>query len=85
MSQNGMVRVEVRDQGIGIRAEDQGRLFKKFQRIQDAGGRRTPGTGLGLYIVKGLVELMGGAIEVSSKHGQGSTFAFTVPAWEAPR
>jgi signal transduction histidine kinase len=78
-SRDGLVRVEVKDQGIGIKAEDQGRLFKKFQRLHDTAGRRTPGTGLGLYIVKGLVELQGGAIAVESVHGQGSTFSFTIP------
>jgi signal transduction histidine kinase len=74
------VRVEVRDHGIGIREEDIGRLFKKFQRIHDPTTTRAPGTGLGLYIVKGLVELQGGRVDVTSTYGKGSTFAFTLPA-----
>jgi two-component system phosphate regulon sensor histidine kinase PhoR len=69
----------VKDQGIGIRPEDLGRLFKKFQRIQDPATRRTSGTGLGLYIVKGLVELQGGTVEAFSTYGKGSVFAFTIP------
>jgi signal transduction histidine kinase len=76
------VRVSVRDHGIGIRKEDRDRLFKKFQRIPDPGNRKTTGTGLGLYIVKGLVELHGGEVDVTSTHGKGSTFAFTIPAVE---
>jgi len=73
------VRVEIKDRGIGIKAEDQTRLFKKFQRISDPSTRRTSGTGLGLYIVRGLVELHGGTIDVHSIYGKGSTFAFTLP------
>jgi two-component system phosphate regulon sensor histidine kinase PhoR len=73
------VRVEIRDQGIGIKSEDQTRLFKKFQRIPDPSTRKTSGTGLGLYIVRGLVELHGGTIDVKSTYGKGSTFAFTLP------
>jgi len=74
------VRIEVKDHGIGIREEDIGRLFKKFQRIHDPATGRAPGTGLGLYIVKGLVELQGGTVDVTSTYGKGSTFAFTLPA-----
>jgi signal transduction histidine kinase len=54
-------------------------LFKKFQRIPDPSTRRTSGTGLGLYIVKGLVELHGGTVDVESAYGKGSTFYFTLP------
>jgi signal transduction histidine kinase len=79
------VRVTIRDQGIGIKESDMGRLFKKFQRIADPSTRKVPGTGLGLYIVKGLVELQGGRMEVSSDYGHGSTFGFTLPtAAEGP-
>ena len=75
----GSVRVDISDHGIGIREEDLSRLFKKFQRISDPQNRRTAGTGLGLYIVKGLVELQGGEISVASEYGKGSTFSFTLP------
>ncbi|HEY8739422.1 MAG TPA: HAMP domain-containing sensor histidine kinase [Candidatus Dormibacteraeota bacterium] len=80
-----MVRMAVRDQGIGIKESDMARLFKKFQRIPDPSTRKVPGTGLGLYIVKGLVELQGGRIDVSSEYGKGSTFAFTLPVAGAER
>ncbi|MDP9325834.1 MAG: ATP-binding protein, partial [Candidatus Dormibacteraeota bacterium] len=73
------VRVSIKDHGIGIKKEDRDRLFKKFQRIPDPRNRKTAGTGLGLYIVKGLVELHGGEVEVSSTYGKGSTFSFTLP------
>jgi signal transduction histidine kinase len=76
---NDSVRVGVKDRGIGIKPEDQQRLFKKFQRIPDPSTRRTSGTGLGLYIVKGLVELHGGTVDVESAYGKGSTFYFTLP------
>jgi signal transduction histidine kinase len=74
-----MVRVAVNDHGIGIKESDMARLFKKFQRIPDPSTRKVPGTGLGLYIVKGLVELQGGRIDVTSEYGNGSCFAFTLP------
>jgi signal transduction histidine kinase len=74
------VRIAVSDQGIGIKQSDMARLFKKFQRIADPSTRKVPGTGLGLYIVKGLIELQGGRIEVQSEYGKGSTFGFTLPA-----
>jgi signal transduction histidine kinase len=80
------VRVSVKDHGIGIKREDRDRLFKKFQRIPDPSSRKTTGTGLGLYIVKGLVELHGGSVDVSSSYGKGSTFSFTLPvASEVPQ
>ena len=77
------VRVSIKDHGIGIKREDRDRLFKKFQRIPDPSNRKTAGTGLGLYIVKGLVELHGGEVEVNSTYGKGSTFSFTLPAAQA--
>jgi signal transduction histidine kinase len=73
------VRLEVQDEGPGLSAEDQGKLFEKFQRL---GPRPTGGeasTGLGLYIVKKLVELQGGEIGVASEPERGSTFAVTFP------
>jgi signal transduction histidine kinase len=76
---DGAVRVGIKDRGIGIKPEDQHRLFKKFQRISDPSTRRTSGTGLGLYIVKGLVELHGGTVDVDTAYGKGSTFYFTLP------
>jgi len=77
--ENGWVRCAVSDTGIGMSAEDQARLFTKFFRSDNPATRDVPGTGLGLCIVKNLVELHGGKIDVESQLGQGSTFTFTVP------
>jgi len=76
----GFVLCSVTDTGIGMSPEDQGQLFTKYFRSQDPAARNESGTGLGLAITKSLVELQGGEIWVESKVGEGSTFAFTVPA-----
>lgn len=79
---DGYVHCAVSDTGIGISPEDQVRLFTKFFRSEDPAVREVPGTGLGLCIVKSLVELHGGHIEVESQLGVGTTFTFTVPIAE---
>jgi signal transduction histidine kinase len=76
---DGYVQCAVSDTGVGISPEDQAMLFTKFFRAADEAVRDMPGTGLGLCIVKNLVELQGGEIEVESQVGQGTTFTFTVP------
>jgi signal transduction histidine kinase len=80
--QDGYVRCAVSDTGIGISPEDQAKLFTKFFRAEDPAVRDMPGTGLGLCIVKSLVELQGGEIDVESQLGRGTTFTFTVPVAE---
>ena len=77
------VEVRVDDEGIGIPQAEQQRIFSKFYRAESA-ARQTPGggTGLGLFIVRGLVNAMGGRIWVDSREGQGSSFAFELPARE---
>ncbi len=77
--QDGYVHCAVSDTGIGMSPDDQAKLFTKFFRSEDPAAQEMPGTGLGLCIVKNLVELQGGQIEVESQLGQGTTFAFTVP------
>ena len=76
------VHCAVSDTGIGIGPEDQARLFTKFFRAEDPAVREMTGTGLGLCIVKSLVELQGGRIAVESARGEGTTVRFTVPVVE---
>lgn len=75
----GMLLTHVADTGIGISEKDQERLFEKFWRSEDMAVRAQSGTGLGLFIVKELVERMGGSLDVTSKPGRGTTFTFTLP------
>jgi PAS domain S-box-containing protein len=76
-----MVEVSVADEGIGIPQSDQEQIFRKFYRGSDAELRAgAGGTGLGLFIARGLVTAMGGRIWVSSREGEGSRFAFELPA-----
>jgi len=75
-----VLRVSVKDNGIGISPEDQKKLFQKFFRAEDRMAREmAAGTGLGLNIVKQLIELQGGQIWFESEFRKGSTFHFTVP------
>jgi PAS domain S-box-containing protein len=73
------VRVDVRDTGIGLTEEEQGKLFERFFRAKNNATVRVGGTGLGLSIARSLVEMHGGEISVKSEPGRGSTFSFTLP------
>lgn len=81
----GQVQFKVRDHGVGIRAEDLPRLFEKFYRAEDPAVRRTSGTGLGLYIVRSLVDMLGGHVDVRSQYGKGSAFTISLPRAQADR
>jgi signal transduction histidine kinase/CheY-like chemotaxis protein/HPt (histidine-containing phosphotransfer) domain-containing protein len=70
---------EVEDTGIGIPAEAQDRIFQSFSQAEQAEARRYGGTGLGLFICKQIVEMMGGSIGYRTTPGKGSVFHFTLP------
>ena len=74
-----LVRIDVSDQGPGMSASDQAKLFKKFTRGADAKARGIRGTGLGLAICRSVAELLDGKVGVSSEPGKGSTFWLQVP------
>jgi signal transduction histidine kinase len=76
---DGILRVTVRDNGIGIAAEDQERIFQAFEQAGPRPVREQEGTGLGLSLTKQLVELHGGRIWVESVAGDGSTFTVEIP------
>lgn len=78
-SQNGELVTSVKDQGVGITAAHIERLFQRFGRIYNPMSMQAGGTGLGLYIVKNLVESHGGRIWVTSREGKGSRFSFSLP------
>lgn len=78
---DGMVRLSVSDRGLGLPAEELARVFERFHRLQDDARRQIPGSGLGLYITRRLVELQGGRIWAESAGpGAGSTFHVELPA-----
>lgn len=77
LAANDPVEIRVTDTGLGIREEDQQRLFKAFSQLDASAGRQ--GTGLGLHLSQKLAELIGGAIGVTSEYGKGSTFMLRLP------
>ena len=72
-------RLEIKDQGYGIAVEDTDKLFKKFSRLSNPNSVKAQGSGLGLYLVKKIVELHGGNIEVESNGSSGTTFIVQLP------
>lgn len=74
-----LVRWSIKDTGIGIPASAQARLFEKFYRADNVVTIETEGTGLGLYLVRLIMEQLGGRVWCESREGEGSTFAFTLP------
>jgi Na+/proline symporter/signal transduction histidine kinase len=75
----GAVRVDVRDNGPGISAENQRIIFEKFRQVGDALTDKPQGTGLGLHICRQIVERLGGRLWVESRPGEGACFSFTLP------
>jgi PAS domain S-box-containing protein len=78
--EDGQVVVAVTDHGLGIPETQQALVFERFTRLPEAKG--TPGSGIGLFIARSLVEAQGGRISVESAPGLGSTFRFTLPVGE---
>jgi signal transduction histidine kinase len=76
---DGVARVEVKDVGTGLSAEDAGHVFDPFWRSRHAIKAAQRGSGIGLTLVKEYVRTMGGDVGVTSELGSGSTFYFTLP------
>lgn len=76
---NGWASIGVQDNGRGIASADIPKLFMRFNRLHSAINSHVPGTGLGLYLTRKIVELHGGTIEVVSREGKGSTFTVNLP------
>jgi len=79
---HGYVEISVVDTGIGIAPEDVGRLFRPFAQLESGPSRKYEGTGLGLVLIKQLVELHGGALAMTSRLGHGTTFQVWLPCRE---
>ena len=76
---DGVARLVVADTGIGIAADDQQRLFDRFFRTSTVAEQHFPGTGLGLYIARAIVEAHAGSITVRSEPGEGASFSVELP------
>ena len=74
------VFIRVRDNGVGMPAEDLPHIFERFYRVDKARSRETGGTGLGLHIVRRVALMHGGRVDVDSEEGQGSVFTLYLPA-----
>jgi two-component system phosphate regulon sensor histidine kinase PhoR len=74
-----MIEVAVSDQGMGIPPEHLSKMGERFHRVDNRDTRTIGGTGIGLFLVKHLVEIHGGEMRIESEVGKGSTFFFTLP------
>ena len=74
-----MLEIRITDTGIGIKPEDMNKLFQPFQQIETSSAGTDKETGLGLYLCKKLVTLLGGDISAKSNYGSGSEFTFIIP------
>lgn len=78
-TEDGQVVISVADEGMGISKDQLPKVFERFHRIDNRDTRKVGGTGIGLYLVKHLVEAHGGTIWVDSEVGKGTTFTFALP------
>jgi len=85
LAEDDQLTVAVRDTGVGIASEEYDRIFDRFYQVEDSLTRRHPGLGLGLSIVKELVELHQGRVWVESQTEEGSTFYFTISRHLVPQ
>lgn len=76
------VILQVSDTGIGIPPQEQERIFDRFYQVDGSSQRRYSGVGLGLALVRELVEALGGEVDVESEPGRGATFTVILPAWQ---
>ena len=76
---NSVLEISFSDTGIGIEKEDINRIFEPFQQLDDKLTKKAEGTGLGLHLVKKLLDLMNGNISLESEYGKGSVFTITMP------
>ena len=83
-SEDGQVRFEVQDNGIGLSRRDSKKVFKKFYQVDQRLSRTGGGVGLGLSIVEFIVRAHGGRVLVTSRPGEGSTFTLEIPAAPSP-
>lgn len=74
-----VLKIEIKDTGIGIKNEDKKKLFNSFQQVDSKRNRNVEGTGLGLAITQQLLDLMGGSIRFDSEYGKGTTFFIRIP------
>jgi signal transduction histidine kinase len=81
--ERGLIRIVIQDSGIGIPGSQKGRIFTKFFRADNAVGVQTSGTGLGLYMVKKIIDRHNGKITIDSAEGKGTTFIITLPEQSA--
>lgn len=79
---SGQLTIAVKDTGEGMSEEDQVHVFRRFWQVDESAKRRHQGAGIGLSLVKGLLDLMGGEIAVVSELGKGTTFTITIPESE---
>jgi two-component system phosphate regulon sensor histidine kinase PhoR len=78
------VCAEVRDQGIGVPAEDLPHLFQRFYRASNVSANNISGVGIGLYVVQEIVKMHGGNVTVASEEREGSTFTIRLPRIPVP-
>ncbi len=76
---DAFLQIDISDEGIGIPEKEQGRVFTRFFRAENAIRTQTAGSGLGLFVAKNIVEAHGGKIWFVSREDEGSTFSFTLP------